>query len=111
MRQPVSIVDRIERMDKRYEKRKGVMEDKEHDYATEGDTFANFTRVHEMCKLLGINLQRSEVDVALFFVIHKLDRLCNLHNRQVDPLNESVTQNCLDLQNYIDIVQDLQESK
>lgn len=82
-----------------YEKQMQVNKSKCHDYATD-DVLSNFKRVAEICKLWNINVHTPE-GVAMFFIIHKLDRNNNLKLKK-DISCESIEDTMvLDLPNYI----------
>ena len=54
-----------------------------------------------MCRTLDINPGSRLEDTALYFIIHKLQRLCNLRGRE--PSNESILDTMDDIHNYIDL--------
>lgn len=76
---------------------------KRHDYATDDDCLSNFKRLAELIKILRIDTTKPE-GVALFFTVHKLDRVCNLLCLLKNPENESLQDNLNDLQNYLDLL-------
>lgn len=76
---------------------------KNKDYATE-DFLSNFKRMFELCRGLNINTSNSPADCALFLMMLKIDRICNLKNKGVSPENESIKDTIVDLHNYIDLL-------
>ena len=79
---------------------------KAHDYATE-DLLSNFKRMSRHMKNFEIDVSTPH-GTALYMVVHKLDRLCNLAYRQkVAPKNESILDNMDDIKNYIDLTEEL----
>lgn len=83
-------------------KRIELMFKKGDDYATE-DILSNFKRMSELCVTLGVCPQRSPTDCALFLLLLKLDRWCNLLRKGIEPKNESIQDTILDLHNYTDL--------
>lgn len=90
-------VDFIERLKLR--KAKG------HDYASEEDCLVNFKNMAELLRILGIWEDATPSKVALFYILLKLDRTCNLlYRRKTKPKNESVRDTvAMDMPNYIDL--------
>jgi len=87
------------------EKRYEIRLKKGHDYATD-NWLSNFERVAEYMKLFKVDLTTSH-GVALFHLIHKIDRLCNLVYRRGDkPENESLRDTILDMKNYMDLMEE-----
>ncbi len=72
------------------------------DYA-DIDVLSNFKRVANICRWLHVEAKDPK-GVTLFFIIHKLDRICNLMKNGAPPQNESLQDNLDDLQNYIDLL-------
>lgn len=83
-----------------HEKRLRLFGAKRSDYATE-DVLSNFKRMCNMCHILNINPSRSSEDAALFLILLKMDRYCNLRGREA--ANESVEDTVMDWHNYIDL--------
>lgn len=75
---------------------------KGRDYAGE-DVLGNFKRVAASCSRLNVDVQTPE-GVALFFAVHKLDRLAKLIGEGATPANESLRDNIDDLHNYVDLL-------
>jgi len=79
-----------------------ILAKKSHDYANK-DALANFKRMCQLCKILDIDVGRSPADCALFLLVLKLDRWCNLRSKDTKPSNESIKDTILDAHNYIDL--------
>jgi len=87
------------------EKRYDIRLKKGHDYATK-NWLSNFERVAEYMELFEIDITQSH-GIALFHLIHKLDRLCNLvYRRSETPENESLQDTILDAKNYLDLMEE-----
>jgi len=85
-----------------HESRTALLINKGADYATD-DVLSNFKRVHAVCKELDINPSSSSTDAALFLIVLKIDRWCNLRRAGAKPKNESVKDTIKDLHNYVDL--------
>ena len=79
-----------------------LLTSKGQDYAGE-DALANFKRMCQLSSLLGIDVQRSPADCALFLMLLKIDRWMNLKSKGAKPENESVKDTVMDLLNYIEL--------
>lgn len=88
-------------VDDDYQKKKATHAKKSHDYADE-DALSNFKRVAGICKLLRVDVGTPS-GAALFHLVHKMDRVQNLLTRKVKPKNESLKDNLLDAQVYLDL--------
>ena len=86
-----------------HSRRVELREKKSKDYASEADTLDNFKRMSLLCETLDIDLRRSAWDVAMFFVVFKVDRWCNLRRVGRTPENESVLDTVIDGHNYWDL--------
>ena len=84
------------------EDRTALLISKAHDYATD-DVLSNFKRMNKICAQLNINTARSSWDCAMFLLMLKVDRWCNLTNAEKKPANESIADTVKDLHNYIDL--------
>lgn len=82
--------------------RSKLMLGKAEDYANT-DVLANFKRMSDLCEILQINPGKTPTDCALFLMLLKIDRWCNLRNKGTSPQNESVKDTVNDLHNYIDL--------
>ena len=96
-------VELIERMNKTHDDRMKLMGGKSDDYASQEDTLSNFKRMFVLCETLGVNPGRSPFDCAIFLLLLKIDRLCNLRRKGAKPKNESVKDTILDAHNYLDL--------
>ena len=93
--QVIKLVDSIN------EKRRRLLQKRNQDYAEDNDFFKNFREVWSICEVLDINTSNSMEDCALFMVVMKLQRYCNLRGR--DPEGEVVEDTVVDFHNYLDI--------
>ena len=75
---------------------------KSSDYADE-DVLSNFKRMSLICGVFGINPARSSADCALFLLLLKVDRWCNIRRKGSTPANEAIMDTLLDAHNYIDL--------
>lgn len=75
-----------------------LLETKGNDYADE-DRLTNFKTMTEMCKLLKVDVTRQE-GVHMFYILLKIQRLCNLTFNNKVAMNESVIDTLDDLTNY-----------
>lgn len=79
-----------------------LMKSKGHDYAGI-DILKNFKQMHAMCELLGIDLSKIE-GVHMFYILLKIQRLCNLLFSNKQAKNESINDTLIDLRNYVDLL-------
>lgn len=79
-----------------------LMKSKGHDYAGE-DILKNFKQMHQMCFILGVDLSRIE-GVHMFYILLKIQRLCNLTFSNKEAKNESIQDTLIDLRNYVDLL-------
>ena len=84
-----------------FRKRLDLCMSKSHDYATE-DILANFKRVAKLCKTMNVDVTCPE-GVAMFFIIHKLDRENNLKLKKSAKCESRADTMEIDLPNYIDL--------
>ena len=91
-----------ELFDKTHSECSRIMTSKRADYANE-DVLSNFKRLSEVARLLGVEPSRSAWDYAMFMVVMKIDRWCNLRRKKAKPTNESVQDTVIDAHNYIDL--------
>jgi hypothetical protein len=83
--------------------RLAILDKKGHDYSEDADTLRNFKRLASICKELEIDMSSAD-GVALFFIILKVQRLCNLLMNEKKPMNESVIDSINDAINYLDLL-------
>ena len=84
-----------------FRKRLDLCMSKSHDYAN-ADILANFKRVAKLCKLMHVDVTCPE-GVAMFFIIHKLDRENNLKLKKSVKCESRTDTMETDLLNYIDL--------
>jgi len=80
------------------DKLQDILSSKRNDYATE-DVLSNFKRNATFAELLNIDMIRP-VGYALFMVMMKLDRMCNLLFSEKEPQHESIQDTLTDLMGY-----------
>ncbi len=98
----MNAADYQDRVYEGYLRRHEIHLKKSKDYAGE-DVLSNFKRVAETCRRLNVNVQTPE-GVALFFTVHKLDRLAKLIGEGATPANESLADNRDDLIQYVELL-------
>lgn len=76
---------------------------KGHDYAGE-DILGNFKRMHKICSVWDIQPGERAEDVFLYYVLTKIDRLCNLLHSKKTPQNESVQDTMRDVLLYLTLL-------
>jgi hypothetical protein len=79
-----------------------LMRSKGYDYAGV-DVLKNFKQMQTMCALLGIDVSKIE-GVHMFYVLLKIQRLCNLLFSNKVAKNESIQDTLIDLRNYVDLL-------
>ena len=89
--------------------RRALYSKKAQDYATD-DCLSNFKRMSHMLQMLRVDAHMPE-GVCLFFMMVKIDRLCNLLHKQVGPANESLDDTIDDLLNYTDLLRGILKDK
>lgn len=81
---------------------------KRKDYATDEDVLANFKRLGNAVRELGIHKlweTKPALAYALFMTIMKIDRMNNLLRQGKKPSNESVQDTWDDCKNYLDLAE------
>ncbi|MHA1757033.1 MAG: hypothetical protein ACTSVV_09700 [Promethearchaeota archaeon] len=102
--------DFINLCNKIFNDRMKVMVAKQHDYANE-DALSNFKLLAKIVELFRIDMTKP-YGIALFFVLMKVLRICNLiFVRKSDPKNESILDSDIDAKNYLDIFSALWKEK
>lgn len=81
-----------------------ILRKKRSDYSNDTDILKNFKEVSEICRLLNID-SRTQYGTHLFYIVLKLQRLCNLLSTGKEVMNESIEDNLLDMINYIFLLQ------
>ena len=85
---------KIERED--FEKRLQIRINKGQDYATD-DILSNFKRMAKLMDILSVDITKP-TGTALYNIVHKIDRLCNILNRKNGEVkNESIKDTILDM--------------
>lgn len=92
-----------------FNKRIKLCLDKGHDYATD-DILNNFKRVAKLCAILHIDVTTPE-GVAMFFIVHKLDRENNLKLKKDVKCEARADTMEIDVMNYIDLYNALRIDK
>jgi len=86
-----------------------LMKSKGHDYAGE-DILKNFKQMNDMINLLGVDTSKIE-GIHMFYILLKIQRLCNLIFNNKVGKNESIQDTLLDLRNYADLLNCTLEEK
>jgi len=73
---------------------------KSQDYASTEDVLANFKRLSEAARVLGIDIT-TPYGYSMFMCIMKLDRINNLHKKGTSAVNESMQDSFVDALNYL----------
>ena len=76
---------------------------KNADYSEEIDAHKNFRTVASLCKTLDVNVKKPS-GVVEFMILWKIHRLFKLKNEGKEPENESLFDNNVDIQNYLDLL-------
>lgn len=93
-------------------RRKEIRDRKAHDYATEEDLHINFKNMASLMKILSVDITTPE-GVAIFYIMLKIDRTCNLLFRRKEKAKAEATEDTvyIDLPNYVDILGELLHEK
>lgn len=87
-----------------------LFKSKGHDYAGV-DILKNFKQMHNVMQLLEVDISKIE-GVHMFYILLKVQRLCNLLFSGKEGKNESIQDTLIDLRNYTDLLNcTLQEKK
>lgn len=87
-----------------------LLKSKGYDYASDGDVLKNFKEMHQLIKLLGVDMNKVE-GVNMFYILLKIQRLCNLLFSGKVAKNESIQDTLIDLRNYTDLLNCTLEEK
>lgn len=82
-------------------RRMALCRSKGADYSNDGDALLNFKQLNRMCDMLNVDPSRGQEETALYFMLHKIQRLCNIRDKA--PCCESVLDTIDDLHNYTDL--------
>jgi len=85
-----------------------VIVSKNHDYSEDVDAHKNFRTVAGLCKILDVSVQEPH-GVVQFMILWKIHRLFKLKNEGKEPENESLFDNNVDIQNYLDLLVTIDE--
>lgn len=91
------------------EKGLDLIKSKGHDYAGI-DVLKNFKQMNEMVKLLEVDMSSIE-GTHMFYILLKIQRLCNLLFSGKTAKNESIQDTLIDLRNYTDLLNCTLEEK
>jgi hypothetical protein len=80
-----------------------LIKSKGHDYSNGGDVLKNFKEVNSIIKILNIDTTKIE-GTHIFYIILKIQRLCNLLFSDKYAKNESIQDTLVDLRNYVDLL-------
>ena len=95
----------------RTEKRMLISREKRKGYASDSDCLENFKLMAELCKLHKVDITKPE-GVALFWMLHKMQRRCNLMAKGLTTAAaESIEDTDLDMLNYIDLLRAIEVEK
>lgn len=86
-----------------------LLKSKGHDYAGV-DVLKNFKQMHQLMSLLEIDTSKIE-GVHMFYIVLKIQRLCNLLFSNKVAKNESISDTLIDLRNYTDLLNCTLEEK
>ncbi len=91
--------------------KKGIelLKSKGHDYAGE-DILKNFKQMHQLMAILEIDTSKIE-GIHMFYIVLKIQRLCNLLFSNKVAKNESIADTLIDLRNYTDLLNCTLEEK
>lgn len=86
-----------------------LLKSKGHDYAG-NDILKNFKQMQSMIKLLEVDSSSIE-GIHMFYILLKIQRLCNLLFSNKVAKNESIKDTLIDLRNYVDLLNCTLEEK
>jgi hypothetical protein len=86
-----------------------LLKSKGHDYAGD-DILKNFKQVNALCNTLGIDFSKVE-GTHMFYIVLKIQRLCNLIFSDKTGKHESIQDTLIDLRNYVDLLNCTLEEK
>lgn len=94
----------LQELDKTQKIQQTILGKKGNDYASTEDVLKNFKEVSTICRILNID-SRTQYGTHLFYIILKLQRLCNLLSSGKEVMNESIEDTLIDFQNYVFLLQ------
>lgn len=86
-----------------------LLKSKGHDYAGV-DVLKNFKQMKELISVLEIDTNKIE-GIHMFYIVLKIQRLCNLLFSGKEAKNESIQDTLIDLRNYTDLLNCTLEEK
>mgnify|MGYP001570322276 CR=1 FL=1 len=86
-----------------------LLKSKGHDYAGV-DVLKNFKQMKDLISILEIDMEKLE-GVHMFYIVLKIQRLCNLLFSNKVAKNESIQDTLIDLRNYTDLLNCTLEEK
>lgn len=102
--------EQLEFIDKLNKQGIEIMKAKGHDYAGE-DILKNFKEMNGLLVLLNVDTTKVE-GTHMFYILLKIQRLCNLLFSNKVAKNESIQDTLIDLRNYVDLLNcSLEEKK
>jgi hypothetical protein len=88
-----------------------LLKSKGYDYASDNDVLKNFKEILQLVNLLKVDMSKIE-GTHMFYILLKVQRLCNLLFSGKTAKNESIQDTLIDLRNYVDLLNcTLQEKK
>lgn len=107
----MKIKEALEIEEEAHRRRMTIRERKAHDYAKDdADCLSNFKVMADVEKALEKHGYRIPIErsygVAIWHEFHKLVRILNLWNREVEPKNESLVDTFDDAVNYLDLAKE-----
>lgn len=97
----VTIDELIKFLDSKNDESMELLKKKGHDYAGK-DIFQNFKQMFDLCNTLKIDFTKPE-SIHMFYIILKIQRICNLIFTDKKPSNESIEDTLIDLTNYVNL--------
>ena len=80
-----------------------LIKSKGYDYANGEDTLKNFKQMHQIMNILEVDTSKIE-GIHMFYLLLKIQRLCNLLFSNKVAKNESIADTLIDLRNYTDLL-------
>lgn len=107
----MKIEDAIKMETEAHERRMKIRSKKAHDYAKKDeDALANFKVMADLADALAKHGYAVDITkpqgVAMWHEFHKLVRILNLWNEDIEPENESLEDNFDDASNYLDLAKE-----
>jgi len=93
----------IEFLERTHKEAIALLKRKGSDYSSEDNVLKNFDQMYEMMKILEVDTSKKE-SVYIFYILIKLQRLCNLIFNSKTPANESLMDTLQDFENYIKLL-------